>query len=323
MKSDESWVLFEVEASSMKRPFYVVEIAAQRMRGYEPDGVRFRVLLNHEIRIEPQNQAVHGYTQDYLKQHGQEPRLAHSLFRDYAGERPIVSHNLPMDWDRLLKPECERLGIPTPGVRGFCALRLARRALPEAASFSLSALNKRYGLVKGDLRGAAPDVEALVSLFQRWFGPRLTAAGIIGWHEVATFSNLAPPAKCRQRIEAAVKDLQLPVPDSADLVPASPERSLAEFNDLVREVMADGVMTTPEFLVLMDWLRDCPHTDTYPINRLQEAIERVTAHDGQVRPEDQQRLEDALKFYLETGKAPPRPGEEGPDKLPRAAAGSA
>jgi hypothetical protein len=109
-----------------------------------------------------------------------------------------------------------------------------------------------------------------------------------------------------------VRDLKLPLPQVSESVPPSPEQSLAEFNHLAREIMADGVMTTAEFLILMDWLRDCPHTETYPINRLQEAVERVTAHDGQVRPEEQQRLEDALKFYLETGKAPPRPGDAAP-----------
>ena len=178
MKPTDAWVIFETEASGMKRPFYAVEIAAQRMLGYEPDGTRFRVLLNHGVPIEIQAQAVHGYTEEYLRQHGQEPRLAYSLFRDYVGSRPLVSHNLPMDWDRLFLPDCERLGIAAPGVRGFCALRLARRALPDASSFSLSALNKRYQLAGGDLRGAVPDVEALVSLFKNWIGPRLDAAGI-------------------------------------------------------------------------------------------------------------------------------------------------
>jgi hypothetical protein len=79
------------------------------------------------------------------------------------------------------------------------------------------------------------------------------------------------------------------------------------------------VMTTAEFLVMMDWLRDCPHTEVYPINRLHEAVERVTAQDGQVTVEDQERLEKAFRYYLETGKAPPRPGEDGSEPGPGAA----
>ncbi len=311
MKIHEEWVLFETEASGMKRPFYTVEIAAQRMKGYEPDGTKFRVLLNHDVPIELQAQSVHGYSQEYLRQHGQEPRLAHSLFREYTGSRPLVSHNLPMDWDRLLLPECQRLGIPAPGPRGFCALTLARRALPDASSFSLSALNKRYQLVNSDLRGAAPDVEALVCLFKSWIGPRLTAAGIVGFQAVAEFSRQAPPAKCRKLIEDAIKGWALPAPAAPAAPAPSPAASLEEFKKLVADIMADGVMTTAEFLILMDWLRDCPHKDVYPIDRLHEAVERVTAVDGCVTAADQERLEKALSFYLATGKAPPRPGETG------------
>ncbi len=309
MKTNEEWVIFETEASGMKRPFYAVEIAAQRMKGYDPDGTKFRVLLNHDVPIELQAQAVHGYSQEYLRQHGQEPLLAYSLFRDYAGSRPLVSHNLPMDWDRLLLPECQRLGIPAPGNRGFCALTLARRALPDASSFSLSALNKRYQLVSSDLRGAAPDVEALVHLFNTWLGPRLTAAGIVGFQAVAEFSRQVPPAKCRRFIEDAIKGWALPVALTPAAAAPSPEASLEEFKKLVADIMADGVMTTAEFLILMDWLRDCPHKEVYPINRLHEAVERVTAVDGCVTAADQERLEKALNFYLATGKAPPQPGE--------------
>ncbi|MCL4180164.1 MAG: 3'-5' exonuclease [Verrucomicrobia bacterium] len=310
MKTDETWAVLDIEASGMKRPLYAIEIAAQRMRGYEPDGMSFRVLLNHGVPIPLEGQALHGYTQDYLRQHGQDPRLAHELLREYLAGRPVVSHNLAMKWDRVLVPEFARLGIPPAGLRGFCALTLARRVLPETSSFSLSALNKRYKLVDGNLRGAAPDVEAVVKLFQHWFGPRLTAAGIVGFEALAEFARQTPPAKCRDRIEAAVKDQSLPRISPTIALPPSPASILKEFNELVREIMADGVMTTAEFLVLMDWLRDCPHTEVYPIDRLYEAVSRVSAVDGQVTAADQERLEHAFQYYLETGKAPPRPGED-------------
>jgi DNA polymerase III epsilon subunit-like protein len=267
------------------------------------------VLLNHGVPIPVEGQSLHGYTDEHLRRHGQEPRLAHSLFRQYVGLRPVVCHNLAMKWDRVLVPECARLNIPPAGARGFCALTLARRALPETSSFSLSSLNKRYRLVDSDLRGAGPDVEAVVQLFVRWFGPRLTAAGIVGFENVSEFSRRTPPAKCRELIESCVNDKSLPKVEATVALPPSPASTLKEFNELVREIMADGEMTTAEFLVLMDWLRDCPHPDVYPIDRLYEAISRVSAVGGQVSAADQERLEQAFRYYLETGKAPPRPGE--------------
>jgi hypothetical protein len=61
----------------------------------------------------------------------------------------------------------------------------------------------------------------------------------------------------------------------------------------------------------MDWLQDCPYTEVYPINRLREGLERAATPAGEITAEDQGRLEKAFRYYLETGKAPPRPGEEG------------
>jgi DNA polymerase III epsilon subunit-like protein len=309
MNRDQRWIILDLEVSGMKRPLYTVEIAAQRMHGYQPDGTRFRVLLNHGTPIPAEGLALHGYTEDYLRQHGQDPRLAHGLLRDYIRNCPVVVYNLPMKWDRALIPELTRLGLTPPGTRGFCALTLARRALPETSSFALSALNKHYKLVDGGLRGAVPDVDAVVRLFELWFGPRLTAAGIVGFEAVSAFSRQTPPAKCRERIESAVKDQALPRISPIIALPPSPTATLKEFNELVREIMDDGVMTTAEFLIIMDWLRDCPHTDVYPIDRLYEAVARVSAVDGQVTAADQERLERAFRYYLETGKAPPRPDE--------------
>ena len=307
MNPNDSWVIFQAEASGMKRPQYVVEIAAQRMKGWEPEGMRFRVLLNQGVPIDLQATSIHGYTEEHLQQHGQDPRLAHSLFRDYVHSARLVSHNLPMAWDRLLLPELERLGISAPGIRGFSTLNLARRVLPEASTFSLSALNKRYKLTDGDMKGAVPDIEAIVALCKNWFGPRLAAAGIIGFEAVAEFSTRTTPAKCRPVIEAAVKDKALPVPQTLKAEAPSPAQALAEFLQIVRDIMADGVMTTAEFLVLVDWLRDCPFTEVYPINRLQEAVQQVSARGGLVTAEDQAKLEKALKSYLETGKVSPKP----------------
>lgn len=108
----------------------------------------------------------------------------------------------------------------------------------------------------------------------------------------------------------------LPVPTTPPPPPRTSADFLAEFNQLVHDIMADGVMTTPEFLIVMDWLRDCPHTDVEPIRRLKEAVERVSARDGQVTAQEQEQLEKAFRYYLETGKAPPRPDEEHTQSVP-------
>src|SRR5258705_8479449 len=109
---DECWVIVDTETTGLYPPISAVEIAAQRMKGWERDGAPFRVLLNHDVLIEPAAEAVHGYSRHHLRQHGIQPRTAHALFREYAGELPLVAHNLSYDWDRVLLPEYGHLGVP-------------------------------------------------------------------------------------------------------------------------------------------------------------------------------------------------------------------
>jgi hypothetical protein len=43
---DNDWVLIDTETTGFVPPIIVVELAAQRMRGWEPQGAPFRRLLN-------------------------------------------------------------------------------------------------------------------------------------------------------------------------------------------------------------------------------------------------------------------------------------
>jgi len=40
--NNTAWVLIDTETTGFHKPIYVVEIGAQRMRGWEPDGPPFR-----------------------------------------------------------------------------------------------------------------------------------------------------------------------------------------------------------------------------------------------------------------------------------------
>jgi len=180
---------------------------------------------------------------------------------------------------------------------------LARRALPECSSFSLSALNKRLRLVEGNLQGALPDVQALVRLVRDYLGPRLSGAGIVGFEAVAEFARRSPISKCHQLIRDTSRNLAVPAaaptaePPSVPTPVPTPEQSVQELYELARHIMADGRITTPEFLLLVKWLQECPHTDVYPINRLYEIVECI-AQDGHATPDEQQELEDTFKRHL-------------------------
>ena len=131
MNNGFEWLLLDTETDGLMEPIHVVEIAAQRMRGWTPNGEPFRVLINHNVPIPSAAVAIHGYTEEFLRKNGEDPLEAHELFRAYAGDLPAVAHNLSFDWNRALCPEWQRLGLPPVGRRGFCTLMLSRRVVDE------------------------------------------------------------------------------------------------------------------------------------------------------------------------------------------------
>ena len=126
-----AWVIIDTETDGLLDPIHVVEIAAQRMNGWDPVGEKFRVLLNHGVPIPPEATAVHGYTTEFLRQQGEDPLVAHARFREFVGVLPLVAHNLSFDWNRALFQEWLRLGLEPAGQRGFCTLMLSRRLVDE------------------------------------------------------------------------------------------------------------------------------------------------------------------------------------------------
>src|ERR1017187_4700956 len=112
------WVLLDTETTDLTAPIFVVELAAQRMRGWEPDGEGFRKLLNQITDIPAEASRVHGYTREILERDGEPPIKVYRAFVEYAGGLPLVSFNLEYDLDEVLKPEWKRLRIAPIGSRG-------------------------------------------------------------------------------------------------------------------------------------------------------------------------------------------------------------
>jgi hypothetical protein len=196
------WLIVDTETDGLYEPIHIVEIAAQRMRGWYPIGEPFRVLLNHDIPISPDVVTIHGYTAEFLAEHGLEPAEAHARLKEYASDLSFVSHNLAFDWNRCLDLEWQRLDIKPFGKRGFCALTLARRVIHESPKHSLETLKNLLGLKVNVSHRALNDVATLVELFQGEYRQRLETIGVNSFEAVAKFSK-APIAKCHEMLSAA------------------------------------------------------------------------------------------------------------------------
>lgn len=286
---DESWVVIDTETSGLMPPICAVEIAAQRMKGWGPVGQPFRVLLNHDVEIDPIAQSLHGYSREYLRQHGQDPKKAHTAFHEYAENLPIVSYNISFDWNRVLEPEYKRLNVPRTGTRGFCAMTLARRVINDTDNHRLETLKDYFKLSTEQSHKGLNDVAVVVSLFSKIFKDRLTAAGIVGFDNVAAFSKKVPIAKC-------IEELNCAGPKPTIQRKKKPDTSgyFVELRGFCKGIMADGVLADKEIHNLQRLIASCPVEKTPGMDEVMHLLEKIY-EDGIVTPAEHDELMGMLK----------------------------
>jgi len=185
------WVILDTETTGFSAPIFVVEIAAQKMMGWEPAGPPFRQLLNHGADIPPEAARVHGYTREILERDGDPPKEVYAAFARYVGKRPLVAYNLPYDLDKVLLPEWERLGIQPIGTEGFCALALTQRLLDPvpAGNCKLQTLRQYYRLPERGAHTALGDVETVIDLLNKVIRPLSEKIGLNTWGKILSFST--------------------------------------------------------------------------------------------------------------------------------------
>jgi DNA polymerase-3 subunit epsilon len=189
MKS-EPWILLDTETTGLSAPVFVVELAAQRMRGWQADGEPFRKLLNQNADIPAEASRVHGYTREILERDGEPPLQVYREFAEYAGNLSLVAFNLEYDLDEVLKPEWKRLHIAPIGSPGLCALRLAQRLLDPvpAGNCKLQTLRQYYRLPERGAHTALGDVQTVVDLFANVLRPIAGHRGLDTWEKLAAFA---------------------------------------------------------------------------------------------------------------------------------------
>ncbi len=182
--------LFKTKTTSLVAPISVVEIAAQRMRGWKPVGEPFRKLINHNIDIPPEASRVHGYTREILERDGEQARFVYTAFASYTATLPLVAYNLEYELDQVLKPEWERLKIPSIGGSGFCALRLAQRLFDPLPmeNCRLQTLAQYYQLPVYDARAALGDVITVADLFTQVLRPIGEQRGLQSWDDIVCYT---------------------------------------------------------------------------------------------------------------------------------------
>src|SRR5262245_57093945 len=150
----------------------LIELGCIELLNRIPTGREFHRYLNPERDIHPDAVAVHGLTQEFLKDK--------PLFKDVAadflafiGDAPLVAHNASFDLG-FINAELERASRPTLATnRVIDTLALARRRHPAGPN-TLDALCKRYGidLSQRTKHGALLDSLLLAGVYVELLGER-------------------------------------------------------------------------------------------------------------------------------------------------------
>ena len=189
--NDTPWILVDTETTGSGAPIFVIDLSAQRMRGWVPEGSPFHRLLDRNVDIPSEVMQARGYTREIIERDGEPAELVYEAFADYVRELPLVSYHLQYDLDQVLLPEWKRLGIGRIGTRGFCALRLAQRLLDPvpAGNCKLRTLHQFYRLPQPDGQGALGNVESVVELLGRVLRPIAEHRGLNSWQSVCDFTT--------------------------------------------------------------------------------------------------------------------------------------
>lgn len=191
MNQNTPWILLDTVTTGFTKPIFAVELAAQKMLGWETDGAPFRYLLDHGCAISAEAARVHGYTREILERDGTPPAEVYKNFAVYADLLPVVTFNLDYDWDDVLLPEWERLGVSQIGLPGFCALKLAQRLLDPvpAENCKLQTLRQYYRLPENREHTALGNVQTVVDLMQQVLQPLAVKRGLDTWAEIVAFAD--------------------------------------------------------------------------------------------------------------------------------------
>ncbi len=150
----------------------LVEIGCIELINRIPSGQTFHRYLNPERSMPAEALAVHGLTEEFLKDKLFFAEVADELIA-FLGDAPLVIHNAGFDVG-FLNAELERAGRPLIGrERMIDTLMLARRKHPGGSN-RLDDLCARYGIdnSRRTKHGALLDAELLAEVYVEMIGAR-------------------------------------------------------------------------------------------------------------------------------------------------------
>lgn len=172
----------------------IVEIGAVELHNHVATGRSFHRYVNPGRPMPPEALAVHGLTDEFLRDKPPFAAIAGELL-DFLGDAPLVIHNAAFDV-KFLNAEFALLALPPiPMTRVVDTVALARQRFPGAPA-SLDALCRRFGVDNSGRtkHGALLDSELLAEVYLELVGGRQPGLSLLA----ETAAPAAGPAALRR-----------------------------------------------------------------------------------------------------------------------------
>ena len=175
-------IIFDTETTGLEtRADRVIEIGGVELINNFPTGRTLHLYINPgDRKVHPDALAVHGITDEFLKDKPSFADVAHQILEFFDGAK-WIAHNATFDIG-FINAEFERLQLPPVQTdRVVDTLAMARRKHPMGPN-SLDALCRRYGIDNAHRtkHGALLDSELLAEVYIEMTGGRQAALGLVG-----------------------------------------------------------------------------------------------------------------------------------------------
>lgn len=212
-------IVFDTETTGMNMtgPHYeghgIVEIGAVEIIDRKLTGKTFHVYIKPDRNIDPEAIAVHGITDEFLRD---KPVYAdiHQEFIDFIDGAELVAHNASFDTG-FMDYEFHKMGASIAKIEDICqvtdTLEMAKRLFPGKRN-NLDILCSRYGIDNSHrtLHGALLDAEILADVYLMMTGGQTSLRLSSGNDDSATETSirrLASSRKVLKVIHAAADEL--------------------------------------------------------------------------------------------------------------------
>ncbi len=174
-------IIFDTETTGLETKLdRIIEIGGVELINNFPTGRVLHLYINPgDRKIHPDALAVHGITEDFLKDKLSFAEVATEIVDFFSGAK-WIAHNANFDIG-FINAEFERLGLPLVSMEYVVdTLALARRKHPMGPN-SLDALCRRYGIdnTHRTKHGALLDAELLAEVYIEITGGRQAALGLV------------------------------------------------------------------------------------------------------------------------------------------------